>query len=49
MGYDYYWIGTRGSPVRVYCNMNATSGNLIGGWMRVAYVHRYEEHFIGND
>ena len=34
----YYWIGTRGSPVRVYCNMNATSGNLTGGWMRVAYI-----------
>ena len=34
----YYWISTRGSPVRVYCNMNATSGNLIGGWMRVAYI-----------
>ena len=33
----YYWIGTRGSPVRVYCNMNATSGNLTG-WMRVAYI-----------
>ena len=32
----YYWISTRGSPVRVYCNMNATSGNLTGGWMRVA-------------
>ena len=34
----YYWIGTRGSPVRVYCNMNATCGNLTGGWMRVAYI-----------
>ena len=34
----YYWIGTRGSPIRVYCNMNATSGNLTGGWMRVAYI-----------
>ena len=34
----YYWIGTQGSPVRVYCNMNATSGNLTGGWMRVAYI-----------
>ena len=34
----YYWISTRGSPVRVYCNMNATSGNLTGGWMRVAYI-----------
>ena len=34
----YYWIGTRGSSVRVYCNMNATSGNLTGGWMRVAYI-----------
>ena len=34
----YYWIGTRGSPVRVYCNMNATSGNPTGGWMRVAHI-----------
>ena len=34
----YYWISTRGSPVRMYCNMNATSGNLTGGWMRVAYI-----------
>ena len=34
----YYWIGT-GSPVNVYCNMNATSsGELTGGWMRVAYI-----------
>ena len=34
----YYWISTRGSPVRVYCNMDATSGDLTGGWMRVAYI-----------
>ena len=34
----YYWIRTQGSSVRVYCNMNATSGNLTGGWMRVAYI-----------
>ena len=34
----YYWISTQSSPVRVYCNMNATSGNLTGGWMRVAYI-----------
>ena len=35
----YYWIGTRGSPVKVYCNMNAIdSGDLTGGWMRVAYI-----------
>ena len=35
----YYWIGTQGSPVNVYCNMNATSsGELTGGWMRVAYI-----------
>ena len=34
----YYWIGTQGSPVRVYCNMNATSVNLTRGWMRVAYI-----------
>ena len=34
----YYWISTQGSPVRVYCNMNATSGNLTRGWMRVAYI-----------
>ena len=35
----YYWIGTQGSPVNVYCNMNATSsGGLTGGWMRVAYI-----------
>ena len=34
----YYWIGTQGSSVRVYCNMNATSGNLTRGWMRVAYI-----------
>ena len=34
----YYWISTQGSPVRVYCNMNATSGNLTQGWMRVAYI-----------
>ena len=27
----YYWIGTRGSPIRVHCNMT-------GGWMRVAYI-----------
>ena len=24
----YYWIRTQESPVRVYCNMNATSANL---------------------
>ena len=35
----YYWIGTQGSPVNVYCNMNATSsGEMTGGWMRVAYI-----------
>ena len=35
----YYWIGTQGSPVNVYCNMNATSSvELTGGWMRVAYI-----------
>ena len=34
----YYWISTQGSPVRVYCNMNATSVNLTRGWMRVAYI-----------
>ena len=35
----YYWIGTKDSPVKVYCNMNAmSSGKLTGGWMRVAYV-----------
>ena len=35
----YYWIGTQGSPVNVYCNMNATSsGELTGGWMRVANI-----------
>ena len=35
----YYWIGTQESPVKVYCNMNAIdSGDLTGGWMRVAYI-----------
>ena len=34
----FYWIGTQGSSVRVYCNMNPISGNLTGGWMRVAYI-----------
>ena len=35
----YYWISTQGSPVNVYCNMNATSsGELTGEWMRVAYI-----------
>ena len=35
----YYWIGAQRSPVNVYCNMNATfSGELTGGWMRVAYI-----------
>ena len=34
----YYWIGTQGSPVRVYCNMNTASVNLTRGWMRVAYI-----------
>ena len=34
----YHWISTQGSPIRVYCNMNATSVNLTRGWMRVAYI-----------
>ena len=35
----YYWIKvSSGSPIRVYCKMDATCGNLTGGWMRVAYM-----------
>ena len=34
----YYWIGEIWSPVRVYCNMSLTCGNLTGGWMRVANI-----------
>ena len=34
----YYWIGEIGSPVRVYCNMSLTCGDLTGGWMRVANI-----------
>ena len=35
----YYWItNSTGHPVRVYCKMNATCGNMTGGWMRVAYI-----------
>ena len=34
----YYWIGEIWSPVRVYCNMSLTCGNMTGGWMRVANI-----------
>ena len=36
---DYYWIKTSsGSPVRVYCKMDANCTGHTGGWMRVAHI-----------
>ena len=35
----YYWInGSSGSPVRVYCKMDANCTGYTGGWMRVAHI-----------
>ena len=35
----YYWIiKSSGSPVRVYCKMDANCTGYTGGWMRVAYI-----------
>ena len=35
----YYWIkNSSGSPVRVYCKMDANHTGYTGGWMRVAYI-----------
>ena len=35
----YYWInGSLGSPVRVYCKMDANCTGYTGGWMRVAHI-----------
>ena len=35
----YYWIkSSSGSPVQVYCKMNADCTGYAGGWMRVAYI-----------
>ena len=35
----YYWIrNSSGSPVRVYCKMDANCAGYTGGWMRVAYI-----------
>ena len=35
----HYWVRTAlGYPAYLYCNMNATCGNLTGGWARVAYL-----------
>ena len=36
---DYYWIKTSsGSPVRMYCKMDANYTGYTGGWMRVAHI-----------
>ena len=36
---DYYWIKTSlGSPVRVYCKMDANCTGYTEGWMRVAHI-----------
>ena len=33
----YYWVrASNGSPVRVYCDMTRSCGNITGGWVRVA-------------
>ena len=33
---DFYWIKSiTGTPIRVYCDMNRTCGNITGGWTRV--------------
>ena len=36
----YYWIkaSSDSSAVRVYCKMDASCGNMTGGWMRVAHI-----------
>ena len=35
----YYWIeDSTGSPVQVYCKMDANCTGYTGGWMRVAYI-----------
>ena len=36
----YYWIkaSSNSSAVRVYCRMDASCGNMTGGWMRVAHI-----------
>ena len=34
----YYWVRTsKGSAVRVYCDMTRSCGGVTGGWVRVAY------------
>ena len=36
---DDYWIKTSsGSPVRMYCKMDAKCNGYTGGWMRVAHI-----------
>ena len=33
---DYYWVlSSKGSTIRVYCDMKKTCGSITGGWMRV--------------
>ena len=34
----YYWIKTTNCPIKVYCKMDSSCGNMTGGWMRVAYL-----------
>ena len=37
----YYWVMTsKGSAVRVYCDMTRSCGGVTGGWMRVAYLDK---------
>ena len=36
----YYWVrASNGSPVRVYCDMTRSCGNITGGWTRVAELN----------
>ena len=36
----YYWIkpSSDSTAIRVYCKMDASCGNMTGGWMRVAHI-----------
>ena len=35
----YYWIkNSTGTPIQVYCKMDANCSGYTGGWMRVAYI-----------